>query len=222
MTIVRTSGKITPRTRDCQYKGHTEFGEFELAADKENKGGSGGIMRDRLLKESARLFIKHGYERTTMRNIAKATGIKLGSITYYFQSKEDILYTTMSAVIEAGEEKARAALDLSDDAPSRLKALIEVELDSFLNDTGAIVMKEWRSLQKGRRSQLIKHQQAYENIWSDVLAECHARGYIRSKPEIARRVLRGAFAWPESWNAGEGQTPIEGLAEEIMKLIMHD
>jgi TetR/AcrR family transcriptional regulator, cholesterol catabolism regulator len=193
-----------------------------MAAEKENKVGSGGTMRDRLLKEAARLFIKHGYERTTMRNIASATGIKLGSITYYFQSKEDILYATMSAIIEAGEEKARAAMERSDDAPSRLRALIEVELDSYVNDTGAIVMKEWRSLQKGRRSQLIKHQQAYENIWSDVLAECHARGYVRSKPEIARRVLRGAFAWPESWSGGESQTPIEGLADEIMKLIMHD
>lgn len=192
-----------------------------MAADNGKTGSSAGNVRDRLLRESGRLFMEYGYERTTMRNIAKAAGIKLGSIAYYFKSKEDILYATMSAVIESGEEKALATLTTSDDARGRLKSLIVVELDSFLNDTAAIVIKEWRSLQKRRRSQLIKHQQVYENIWSDVLTECHARGIIRSKPEIARRVLRGALAWSESWNGEEGATDIDEIAEEIMMLITH-
>lgn len=161
----------------------------------------------------------HGYERTTMRNIANATGIKLGSITYYFKSKEDILYATMSAVIESGEERALATLRTSDDVKDKLQALIEVELNSFLNDTGAIVIKEWRSLRKKHRAMLIQHQQVYETIWSDVLNECHAKGIIRSKPEIARRVLHGAFAWSESWNGMDREVTTRELAGEIMKLI---
>jgi AcrR family transcriptional regulator len=180
---------------------------------------STGNTRDRLLKKAARLFMVHGYERTTMRNIANATGIKLGSITYYFKSKEDILYATMSTVIEAGEERALATLRTSDDVKDKLKALIEVELNSFLNDTGAIVIKEWRSLRKKHRAMLIQHQQVYETIWSDVLTECHAKGIIRSKPEIARRVLHGAFAWSESWNGMDREVTTKELAGEIMKLI---
>lgn len=193
-----------------------------MASGKQNAGGSGGNARDRLLKESAKLFMKNGYERTTMRNIATATGIKLGSIAYYFRSKEDILYATMSAVIESGEEKALATLNTSDDVRNKLQSLIEVELDSFLNDTGAIVIKEWRCLQKRHRNSLIRHQQVYENIWSDVLTECHNRGIIRSRPEIARRVLRGAFAWSESWNGLDRALSIKELAEEIIKLVTHD
>jgi hypothetical protein len=65
----------------------------------------------------------------------------------------------------------------------------------------------------------IQHQQVYENIWSGVLTECHDKGIIRSKPEIARRVLHGAFAWSESWNGMEGELTIQELADEIMKLI---
>ena len=193
-----------------------------MAAATKKTEKSAGNVRDRLVTESARLFMEHGYERTTMRNIAHAAGIKLGSIAYYFKSKEDILYETMSAVIESGEEKALATLNADDDAKSKLKSLIEVELDSFLNDTGAIVMKEWRSLGKQHRSLLVKHQQVYENIWSDVLEECHEQGIIRCKPKIARRVLHGAFAWSDSWNGGSGESSIGELADEIMKLITHD
>jgi AcrR family transcriptional regulator len=193
-----------------------------MASSKEKVQSSSTNARDRLLKEAAKLFMVYGYERTTMRNIANATGIKLGSIAYYFKSKEDILYETMSAVIESGEKGALAALHASDDVKNKLRSLIEVELDSFLNDTGAIVMKEWRCLQKQRRTQLIQHQQVYEKIWSDVLTECHARGIIRSKPEIARRVLHGAFAWSESWNGMARGLTIQQLAEEIMLLVTHD
>jgi len=179
-------------------------------------------VRARLLKESARLFAQLGYERTTMRNIAKATGIKLGSIAYYFKGKEDILFETMSTIIESGEKRALASLQASDDPKDKLRSLIEVELDSFLNDTGAIVIKEWRCLQKKRRTELIQHQRVYEKIWLDVLTECYKKGIIRSKPEIARRVLHGAFAWSESWNGMAGGSSVHELAEEIMKLITCD
>jgi len=193
-----------------------------MATAAKKTGKSAGNVRDRLVRESARLFMKYGYERTTMRNIAQASGIKLGSIAYYFKTKEDILYETMSTVIESGEQKALATLNADDDAKSKLKSLIEVELDSFLNDTGAIVMKEWRCLSKQRRSLLVRHQQIYENIWSDVLTECHAKGIIRCKPKIARRVLHGAFAWSDSWNGGGSESGIGELADEIMKLITHN
>jgi len=189
---------------------------------KDRVQGTSGNVRDRLLQESAKLFAAHGYERTTMRNIAKAAGIKLGSIAYYFKGKEDILYATMSAVIESGEKRALATLQTSDTPKDKLRSLIEVELDSFLNDTGAIVIKEWRCLQKKRRNQLIQHQRIYENIWSDVLSECYAKGIIRSRPEIARRVLHGAFAWSDSWNGVGGQSSIKELAGEIMKLITQE
>lgn len=193
-----------------------------MAAGTEKIQAPTGNVRERLLKEAAKLFAAHGYERTTMRNIAKATGIKLGSIAYYFKGKEDILYATMSAVIESGEKRALATLQASDDPKDKLRSLIEVELDSFLNDTGAIVIKEWRCLNKKRRTQLVQHQRVYEKIWSDVLAECYSSGIIRSKPEIARRVLHGAFAWSDSWNGAGGETSIEDLAGQIMKLITHD
>ena len=186
---------------------------------RERVRSSSGNVRDRLLKEAARLFMVHGYERTTMRNIAQATGIKLGSIAYYFKGKEDILFETMRGIIESGEKRALDTLQASDDPKGKLRSLIEVELDSFINDTGAIVIKEWRCLQKKRRNLLIQHQKVYEKIWLDVLKECHAGGIIRSRPEIARRVLHGAFAWSDSWKSVEGELSIGELADEIMKLI---
>ena len=54
--------------------------------------------RSRLIKESARLFRERGYEGTSVRDIAAATGLQSGSWVYHFKTKQDIL----AAVMEEG------------------------------------------------------------------------------------------------------------------------
>ena len=47
----------------------------------------------RIVKVGLKLFVKHGYEATTLDAIAQAAGISRRTFFYYFKSKEDILLT---------------------------------------------------------------------------------------------------------------------------------
>ena len=60
------------------------------------------LTRNRILKSAIELFISSGFEKATMREIAKKAGISPGAIYYYFKSKERILncykvYTFLSS-----------------------------------------------------------------------------------------------------------------------------
>ena len=44
-----------------------------------------------IVKKASKLFIKKGYSQTTMRDISNATGINLGYLYNFINSKEDIL-----------------------------------------------------------------------------------------------------------------------------------
>lgn len=44
-----------------------------------------------IAKSAAKLFIKKGYQQTTMREISKATGMAMGNLYDYISKKEDIL-----------------------------------------------------------------------------------------------------------------------------------
>ena len=48
--------------------------------------------KERLLSKALILFVRQGYERTTLKDIARAVGIQAPSIYYYFKSKKDILH----------------------------------------------------------------------------------------------------------------------------------
>jgi len=58
--------------------------------------------RGQLVRESARLFREKGYEATSVRDIAAATGLQSGSWVYHFKTKQDIL----AAVMEEGLQQA--------------------------------------------------------------------------------------------------------------------
>lgn len=59
--------------------------------------------RHDILQVAAGLFRHRGYERTSVRQIADALGIKSGSLFYHLASKEEILV----AVIEEGMRACR-------------------------------------------------------------------------------------------------------------------
>jgi len=46
---------------------------------------------ERVLVTACELFVERGYEKTTMRDISKASGLGLGALYYYFNSKEDVV-----------------------------------------------------------------------------------------------------------------------------------
>ena len=52
----------------------------------------GKDKKGQLIKKAVQLFLKHGYEKTSMRDLAKAVGIQAPGIYYHFKSKKDILY----------------------------------------------------------------------------------------------------------------------------------
>lgn len=50
-------------------------------------------IRKEILDISAKLFLSQGYAKTSIREIAEATGMLKGNLYYYFKKKEDILLT---------------------------------------------------------------------------------------------------------------------------------
>ena len=48
--------------------------------------------RAAILAASYKLFTKHGYHRTTLRQIAKAAGVSLANVYIYFASKYQIVF----------------------------------------------------------------------------------------------------------------------------------
>ncbi len=85
--------------------------------------------RRQIVDGAVTLFIKKGYHKTTTRELAKATGMSIGSLYEYVSSKEDVLFLVCNAIhaeVEQGMKDALARPTVGRDA------LAEVIREFFL------------------------------------------------------------------------------------------
>ena len=67
----------------------------------------------KIIRSATRLFLKQGFSKTTHRQIAEESGIGLGTITYHYKVKEDLLRVLI-------EELMDFHLDIIDDSQAKL------------------------------------------------------------------------------------------------------
>lgn len=85
--------------------------------------------RRQIVDAAVKLFIKHGYHKTTTRLLAKATGMSIGTMYDYISTKEDVLYLVCMAIHSEVERGVKEALA----RPLRgAEALAEVIREYFL------------------------------------------------------------------------------------------
>jgi len=86
--------------------------------------------KTKIVKKATRLFIKKGYAQTTMRDISKSTGINLGNLYNYINSKEDILCLAFETYHNPAMEwlHREGILDIEDPKEQLQKALHQMLL----------------------------------------------------------------------------------------------
>ncbi len=180
-------------------------------------------LRKELIEKSAALFRVQGYDNTTVRDIAAATGIQAGSWFYHFKTKQEILL----AVVEQGmsqslaEIEAIAALDLPPRAA--FKRLVQTHLHTLLapdHDFIAVLLYEWRSLDQPGRARIIKLKDRYEAIWGAVIASLHRSGDWSMPTRVDRLLMFGALNWTAQWYKPGSGGGIEQLAEQAVRFIL--
>lgn len=89
---------------------------------KVTKTQKGEQTKALILNAALETFHEHGYEKTTMRTIAKKAGLSLGSAYYYFRSKEHLI----QAFYQRTHEQHLAALEAEPKSTSLKAGLLTV------------------------------------------------------------------------------------------------
>ncbi|MGW3725114.1 TetR family transcriptional regulator [Streptomyces sp. NPDC000851] len=82
-----------------------------------------------ILETAMRLFRERGYDRTTMRAIAKEAGVSVGNAYYYFASKEHLVQGFYDRIAAEHQAAVRDVLDRETDLEARLAGVLKAWLD---------------------------------------------------------------------------------------------
>lgn len=166
--------------------------------------------RQQILVEAARLFAAKGFEATSVRDIANATGILAGSLYYHFASKEELFVAVHAAGMAILIRTAQDAIRDVSDPWERLAAAAAAHCTALLesSDFMLLVVPNFPKSIGQYRDELIRQRDEYEGIISGVVAALDLPATIN--PRLFRLHFIGALNWTQSWyRAGSGLTPAE-------------
>lgn len=93
-------------------------------------------VRETILNVAREIFSRFGFHKTTMDDIARATGKGKSSIYYYYKNKEEIFRAVVDREILVLRSKILVAINAGRDPREKLKAYVIERMqgfDNFLN-----------------------------------------------------------------------------------------
>ena len=177
--------------------------------------------RAELTRQAARLFAEKGYHGTSIGEIAEALGVQKGSLYAHIESKQDLLYETMSE----GARAFHAGLDAIDDSLRPVEK-IRLALRSHLRavddqlDVATVFVQEWRYLEGERRDEIIGERRRYEERVRALFREGRELGELRSDLDdwAATLLFLSAANWAYTWLRPGADT--DALADRFTALLL--
>jgi TetR/AcrR family transcriptional regulator, cholesterol catabolism regulator len=170
--------------------------------------------RGQLIRESARLFREKGFEATSVRDIAAATGLQSGSWVYHFKTKQDILAAVMEQGLQQALERIEAIASSKLAPREHFRALLRAHLDTLLGpgqDFIPVLLYEWRSLESHGRPRVVELQHRYEAVWDEVIRRLQRSGEWAMPTAVDRLLMFGALNWMAHWYRPDGPLDVAGL-----------
>lgn len=172
-----------------------------------------------ILKAAAALFASRGFERTSIRDVARAAGMSVAGLYYYVRSKEELLYHICDRSFSVLLDSLDRDLARTPDPRARVHVLIRNHLEHFLRNMNEIrvITRELGSLAGDHAAQIAVHRRRYYATCRSVLAGLGAEAV----PErLAAMSLFGMLNWIHMWYRPHADGGVDRLANGMTRIFL--
>jgi AcrR family transcriptional regulator len=176
-----------------------------------------------ILEAAAKVLLRQGYSRTTIKEVAATAGVSRGLLHYYFKSKEEMLFKVVRRTVEDSLQLTRAVLSQSH-TTEELAANICMAMRQFAEQSPEFINIMIESWSLARQSHSAHDElEAVYTLFREGLAkgleEAIERGVFKPSTPVLQiatiitafidglsfelMVLSGLREDPEFWQAGE-------------------
>lgn len=136
--------------------------------------GSDGERTEAAIREAAvSLIARHGYDAVSMRQLASQVGVQAAALYRYFPTKEELLFSLMSAHMEALLASWEAARPETARPVSRLSVFVRNHIAFHVDRRHSthVSNMELRSLSRDRLTSVLRLRAAYEKELRQILRD---------------------------------------------------
>jgi TetR/AcrR family transcriptional regulator, cholesterol catabolism regulator len=171
-----------------------------------------------ILRTSAAIFAEKGYHQASIRDIARATGVSLSGLYYYFDSKEELLFLIQDhafGTLQAGLDRLLAG---EAEPQRRLRLLMENHLRYFIANTAEmkVLSHESESLTGDYRRRVNARKHRLTETAMEILRDLRPVGDLDLR--VATFALFGMMNWLYNWHRPQRDVTLEKLVDDLHRI----
>lgn len=148
----------------------------------------------RIIEATLNLSNKRGFHATTLRDLAKASGLSMGGLYSYFDNKNTLLAMILSEVsTTVGNTLGSCPAELADDPAKHMRWLIEthIRLTEAMQAWFAFAYMEAKSFPKPARKMAVESELATEAIFESTIRDGAEKGLFHvHDAELAASLIK--------------------------------
>jgi len=180
--------------------------------------------KDKLALNALGLFAERGFVGTSIRDIAKATGLSISNIYHHFGNKEGLLLAILKTASERLLRELREASNQPGTPMERFTKLVQTHLQlarGLRKEAKIFFLDEEHLSPEGYRANLT-YQREILDLYREHLMALKEAGEVNFKsPTIAAFSILGVINWHLRWYRPEGQMSFEETSREVTEFILH-
>ena len=157
--------------------------------------------RGHIANKSVELFVKKGYHQTTVREIAKASGMSMGALYDYISTKEDILFLVCDHIHSTVNNKLKSSFTGEKNSLQYLKDTIKeyYTIIDEIQDYMLLLYQETKSLNKNARKYIFNAELELTIIFENILKQCIREKTISLKNKDTALVAHNIMVTGQMW-----------------------
>jgi TetR/AcrR family transcriptional regulator len=178
--------------------------------------------RVEILKSAAAAFRRRGYHGASMGEIARALRMTKGSLYYYFENKEEILFFCHDYSLDILLEVLERVEDAGGTPPQKLRSLIESFVHHILDDLrGTALTLDFQALSAPRLRRVIAKRDRFDRGIRRLLQEGMDAGAIApGDPKLLTFAILGAVNWIPRWFDPTGPATSEEIGRVFAEYLV--
>lgn len=170
-----------------------------------------------VIDAAVEVFFEKGYAAASIQDVADRVGVLKGSLYYYIDSKEDLLFRIVDDVHHQSTEILETVRALEVPPIDVVRTYIEKHVEWYLGNVKevSVFFREWRHL-SGERLQTAKERRSgYERVVREMIEAAQAAGDIDKSvdPQYASLYVLAAVNAVPDWYRPRGMDSAQTISE---------
>lgn len=179
-------------------------------------------MREKILAAAVQLFAEFGYHASSMRDIARVTGIQAASIYYHYANKQALLVEIMDTHMRNLNANLERIVQKQAPIRQRLREAIanHIRLHTTYKAEFFIIDTEIRALEGENRTSILALRDRYESLLQELLREGMQQGIFRQLDiKVASYALIAMCTEVATWFRPEGRLSVQQVIDIYTMMI---